>query len=77
MNSSCLGNVAKLDTHDAEMRVFCGCGENRTIGGGRSDVKALGARVSGINGRTSAKDDTVGVHAGLDASRGGTGTLRR
>jgi hypothetical protein len=57
-----------LNTHDAEMRVFRGCGQDGAIGGRCSYVKALEARVGGVDGGAAAQDDTVGVHAVLDAS---------
>jgi hypothetical protein len=64
-----------LYTHDPEMRIFGGGGQDRSIGGRRSDVKALGARVSGVPERTAAKDDTVRIHSEFDAYKGDTETL--
>jgi len=45
-----------LHAHDTEMRVVVSGGKNGSVGRGRSDVIALGARVRWVDKGLTAKD---------------------
>src|SRR5271156_4019060 len=70
-----------LDTHYPEMRILVGCGAYGAISGRGPDVKALGARIRGVNKRLAEKHHTIGVHklsyGVLDASSTGIGLLQK
>jgi hypothetical protein len=51
-----------LDPHHPEVRIFGRSSNDRAIGGLRTYVNALGARVRGIHRRPAAEDDAVSVH---------------
>jgi hypothetical protein len=51
-----------LDPHHPEVRIFGRGGDDCAIGGLRTYVNALGARVRGVHRRPAAEDDAVSVH---------------
>ena len=56
-------DIAVLDAHDTEMRVFVRCSTDCVVSRRGSDVKALGARIGcGGNERMAAHNYTIGSH---------------
>jgi hypothetical protein len=74
-------DIAVLDAHDTEMRIFVGRCTDRVISSIGSDVKALGARIRRVNERLAAKDYTICVHknspTGLRCDIAGTQWLQK
>jgi hypothetical protein len=58
-------DIAVLDAHDTEMRIFVSRSTDRVVSRISSDVKALGARIRRVNERLAAKDYTICVHRKL------------